>query len=103
MMLAADGELHSTIACARCVNRGVMLVTRPSTDPLGIKAEGLDAEEKDVRAVLRKLANHLRGIAKAKRANFERTTQISARGKFDDFDTCADVAEAWAVRPGVRK
>jgi hypothetical protein len=102
VVVLEDGELRSALACAECMGRGVVLTTPPANLPTLTKAP-LDADERDIRAVLRKLANHLRGIAKAKRADHERTTQISARGKFDDFDTCADIADGWAARPQVRR
>lgn len=93
MMLATDGELHSTVACARCVNRGVTLVTRPHTDPLGIKAEGLSEAEKDVRSVLRALARYYRNLGR---------TQLSEE-ETEAMQTCANVADAWAARPQVRQ
>lgn len=90
-MVLEAGELRSALACASCMKRGIVLTTPPLVPTL-TKAT-LDDDERDIRVVLRKLARHFRGLSKA---------QLDEEAS-DAMNTAADVADAWAARPEVRR
>lgn len=92
--LLYGGAITNKRACTECVRRGVLVTTMPH-----VRAEKpavLDAEERDVREVLRKLARHLRGMSTAQK---RMDAVLTAEG----LDQAADIADAWASRPEARR
>lgn len=88
-----DGStvLRRARVCAACARRSVSIVgLLTELKP----AEQLDESERDTRAVLRALAKHFRGLAKAQRRFFAGVAQ--------GLDQAADVTDAWAARPQAR-
>jgi hypothetical protein len=104
--LLHEGNIDRKRACSTCVRRGVLITTMPRATPTLTKAP-LDTEEKDVREVLRKLVRHLRGLAKAQGAfdqsNGDESDAAMNDGHVVGLDQAADIAEAWAARPEIRR
>lgn len=95
-MVLENGNIRCTLACAGCVKRGIILTTPTPTPTPTLTKAPLDAEERDVRGVLRKLARHLRGLAKGQK-------QMDAEFTAEGLEQSADIADAWAARPQVRR
>jgi hypothetical protein len=89
--LLDGGKIASKRACSECVGRGVLLTTS-APGPTLTKAP-LDADERDIRAVLRKLAKNYRGLSRAQLTDEATEAMLTA----------ANVADAWAARPEVRR
>jgi hypothetical protein len=105
VVLLHDGNIDRKRACNTCVRRGVLITTMPRATPALMKAP-LDADEKDVREVLRRFARHLRGLAKGMHGTQDRLT-LGIDHKIDEqadgIDQAADIADAWAARPEIRR
>jgi hypothetical protein len=88
------GVIRSVLACARCVARSVRLVTAPPATERTVQSD-----DSDVRAVLRGLARHLRGLGKAYAASS--VDPAFAAGE-EAFNRAADIADAWAKERAAR-
>lgn len=94
--------------CDDCRRGGVTIVSRaPST----VTAEHapLSEQERSTRSVLRSLAHHIRGLATAtsramagKVGDAESFSSSMTTATLVAYETCADIAEAWAARPNAR-
>lgn len=99
------GELTRVRACVGCAKRAIVLSFPTAPAP---EKPTLDAEERDIREVLRRLARHLRGLAKA--TTIRRDKSLPSTPTFDTFaaaalslEQAADIADAWAARPEARR
>lgn len=103
-VLSSDGEIRRVLACVACFKRSITIVTAANAPT---KTATLDADERDVREVLRKLARHLRGLARAQRAACDRPdpndVHHEEHGPDEGLDQAADIADAWAARPEARR
>jgi len=100
-LVTGTGELQRKRACGGCAKRGVLLVA-PAREPVLTKTLPLDAGERDVREVLRRLARHLRGTAKAQKSTADRTDTTTTFEHAEGLEQAADIAEGWAARPNIR-
>lgn len=104
--LLHEGNIDRKRACNTCVRRGVLVTTMPRVAAPTL-TKTLDAEEKDVREVLRKLARHLRGLAKAQGAfdpsNGDESDAEHNDGHVFGLNQAADITDGWAARPEIRR
>jgi hypothetical protein len=106
------GQIRSVIACGSCARRSVAIAIAPLSSENVRKGVKLEADERNIRFVLRGLARHLRGIAKAmrnvlppegsKETHFV-PSRISDERHADGLEQAADIANAWAENHAARQ
>ena len=95
--LTSEGEIKSVIACASCVSRGIVVIA-----PMAQVATTVPSDDADVVAVLRGLARQFESYRSAYARDKPELTDLEQR-VCETWNTCADVARAWANERAARK